>query len=149
VASILAGSGLGGYLSQKRGPRIGPSALLWLAGAVIVYALALPFLAAVLARLPLVARIIVVFLLLFPAGTLMGLPLPLGLSLLGKREPDLIPWAWAVNGCCSVVSPILAMLIALSAGFMIVLLCGAGLYLAGFILVRNMLRGASEAAHNP
>lgn len=141
VASILAGSGLGGYLSQKRGHRIGPSALLWLAGAVIVYALALPFLAAVLARIPLAARIIACFILLFPAGTLMGLPLPLGLSLLGKRDPDLIPWALAVNGCCSVVSPILAMLIALSAGFMIVLLCGAGMYLAGFMLVRTMLEG--------
>ena len=148
VASILAGSGLGGYLSQKRGLRIGPSALLWLAGAIVLYALALPFLAAVLARLPLAARIIACFILLFPAGILMGMPLPLGLSLLGRRDPDLIPWAWAVNGCCSVVSPVLAMLIALSAGFTVVLLCGAGLYLAGFILIRNMLEGRPDNSYD-
>jgi hypothetical protein len=140
VASVLAGSGLGGYLSQKREPRIGPSALLWLAGAIVLYALTLPFLATFLVRLPLAARVISCFIVLFPAGTLMGTPLPLGLSLLGRRDPDLIPWAWAVNGCCSVVSPILAVLIALSAGFTIVLLCGAGLYLAGYILIRNTLR---------
>ena len=141
VASILAGSGLGGYLSQKREPRIGPSALLVLSGAIVLYALSLPFLANVLVRLPLAARVISCFILFFPAGTLMGMPLPLGLSLLGRRDPDLIPWAWAVNGCCSVVSPILAMLIALSAGFTIVLLCGAGMYAAGYILIRYMLRG--------
>jgi hypothetical protein len=141
VASILAGSGLGGYISQKRGTRIGPSVLLWLAGAVVLYALILPFATPVLARLPLAARVIAFFILLFPAGILMGLPLPLGLSLLGKRDPDLIPWAWAVNGCSSVVSPILAMLIALSAGFTIVLLCGAGMYLAGYVFVGNILRG--------
>jgi hypothetical protein len=113
-----------------------------LAGAITLYALALPFAAAVLARLPLAARVIACFIMIFPAGVLMGTPMPLGLSLLGKRDPDLIPWAWAVNGCCSVVSPILAMLIALSAGFTIVLLCGAGLYAAGYILIRSMLREA-------
>ena len=144
VASILAGSGLGGYVSQKQEPRIGPSVLLWLAGAIVLYALALPFLSAVLTRLPLAVRIIACFILLFPAGILMGLPLPLGLSFLGKRDPDLIPWAWAVNGCCSVVSPILAMLIALSAGFSLVLLCGAGMYLAGYVSVRNILRGTES-----
>lgn len=140
VASILTGSGLGGYVSHKREIRIGPSALLWLAGAVVLYALVMPFAVPVLARLTLAARIIACFILLFPAGILMGLPLPLGLSLLGKRDPDMIPWAWAVNGCCSVVSPILAMLIALSTGFTIVLLCGAGMYLVGYVFVRNIYR---------
>jgi hypothetical protein len=144
VASILAGSGLGGYVSQKRGTRIGPSVLLWLAGAVVLYALTLPFATPFLERLPLAARIIACFILLFPAGTLMGLPLPLGLSLLGQRDPDLIPWAWAVNGCCSVVSPILAMLIALSSEFTIVLLCGAGMYLAGYVFIKNMLGGTGS-----
>jgi hypothetical protein len=73
----------------------------------------------------------------------MGMPLPLGLSLLGRRDPDLIPWAWAVNGCCSVVSPILAMLIALSTGFTVVLLCGAGMYLIGAVLIRKMPDGTA------
>jgi hypothetical protein len=148
VASILAGSGLGGYVSQKRGLRIRPSALLWLAGTIVLYALALPFAAPILAHLPLAARVITCFILLFPAGVLMGLPMPMGLSLLGRRDPDLIPWAWAVNGCCSVVSPILAMLIALSAGFTIVLLCGAGMYLAGFILIRTMLEERPDNSYD-
>jgi hypothetical protein len=138
VASVLAGSGLGGYLSGKREPRSRTAALLWLAGAIVLYALALPAVTTGLGRLPYATRIIACFVLFFPAGILMGMPLPLGLSLLGKRDPDLIPWAWAVNGCCSVVSPILAMLIALSTGFTVVLLCGAGMYLIGAVLIGKM-----------
>jgi hypothetical protein len=138
VASILAGSGLGGYLSGKGEHRSTTAALLWLAGAIIVYALVLPTVTTALVRIPYAARIIACCVLFFPAGVLMGMPFPLGLSLLGRREPDLIPWAWAVNGCCSVVSPILAMLIALSTGFTVVLLCGAGMYVIGAVLIGRM-----------
>jgi hypothetical protein len=138
IASLLAGSGLGGYVSGKREPRSKTAALLLLVGAIILYALMLPTVTTALARLPYATRIIACFILFFPAGILMGMPLPLGLSLLGRRDPDLIPWAWSVNGCCSVVSPILAMLIALSSGFTVVLLYGAGMYLIGAVLIGKM-----------
>lgn len=144
VASILAGSGLGGYLSGKREPRSRTAALLWLAGAIVMYALMLPTLTTALAHLPYAARIIACFVLFLPAGILMGMPFPLGLSLLGKGDPDLIPWAWAMNGCCSVISPILAMLIALSTGFTVVLLCGAGMYVIGAVLIGKMQESTLE-----
>lgn len=144
VASILAGSGLGGYMSGKQEPRSKTAALLWLAGAIVLYALAMPTLTSALARLPYAARIIVCFILFLPAGILMGMPFPLGLSLLGRRDPDLIPWAWAMNGCCSVVSPVLAMLIALSTGFTVVLMCGAGMYLIGAVLIGKMQERTPE-----
>ncbi len=57
-----------------------------------------------------------------PVGLLMGLPFPLGIGLIAASSPRLVPWAWAVNGCFSVVAPILAVMLALSVGYRSVLL---------------------------
>ena len=82
------------------------------------------------------ARIIAVFLLFLPLGFFMGIPLPLGIALLQKSTPELVPWAWAVNGCFSVLSPILAVMLALAVGYSLVILTGAGLYFAGYLCMR-------------
>ena len=72
---------------------------------------------------------------LVPLGVLMGFPFPFGLQWLEKAESNLIPWAWAVNGCASVVAAVLAAIISLSAGFTVVLLIGAFFYaLAVFVM---------------
>ncbi|HEX9137606.1 MAG TPA: hypothetical protein VF905_11785, partial [Nitrospirota bacterium] len=52
-------------------------------------------------------------------------------------RPRLISWAWAVNGCFSVLAPVLATMLALSAGFQFVLLAGAASYLAAFWMIRR------------
>jgi hypothetical protein len=72
---------------------------------------------------------------LAPLAVLMGLPFPLGLAWLEARTPGLMPWAWAVNGCASVVAAIVAALVSLSFGFTTVLLAGAAAYAAaGWLL---------------
>lgn len=73
-------------------------------------------------------KAIIAVLIIFPTGFLMGMPFPLGIGLLGKHAPALIPWAWAVNGCFSVVSTGAATLLALQSGFSVVLLAAAGMY---------------------
>ena len=79
-------------------------------------------------------RILISLLLIAPLAFLMGLPFPLGLSRLRKLEPTLIPWAWAVNGCASVISAILATLLAIEIGFALLVGLAALLYLsAGFL----------------
>jgi hypothetical protein len=65
---------------------------------------------------------------LIPLGLLMGLPFPLGLELMETRLPAWIPWAWAVNGCSSVIASVAAAILALTAGFNLVLWCGAAAY---------------------
>jgi len=65
---------------------------------------------------------------LAPLAILMGLPFPLGLAWLERDAPDLVAWAWAVNGCASVIASVLAAILALSYGFTLVLLLGAGAY---------------------
>ena len=63
----------------------------------------------------------------------MGLPFPCGVAWLEDRTPRLIPWAWAVNGAASVVASAPAAILALSSGFTVVLLLGAGCYAAAGI----------------
>jgi hypothetical protein len=56
------------------------------------------------------------------------MPFPLALGRLAETAPDLIPWAWAVNGCASVLSAVLATLLAIHLGFNLVVMLAIGLY---------------------
>ncbi|MEK6699142.1 MAG: hypothetical protein AABZ10_08890 [Nitrospirota bacterium] len=135
IASILISSGLGSLLSRRFRALKNPHVLLILAGLAFVYSLLLPGIIAAMGHHPLVSKIIFSFVLLMPAGLLMGIPFPLGISVLESVAPGLIPWAWAVNGCFSVLAPVLAIMLALSAGFQFVLLFGAAMYLAAFWVI--------------
>jgi hypothetical protein len=57
----------------------------------------------------------------------------MGMKNLGTGRPELIPWAWAVNGCCSVLAPILTILMAMAVGFQAVMWIGAGAYFLAFL----------------
>ena len=65
----------------------------------------------------LTVKIFVVLALLAPIGGLMGVALPAGLRLVGRRHAEGIPWAWAVNGSVGVLASILAIIIAIPVGF--------------------------------
>ena len=65
---------------------------------------------------------------LAPLAVLMGIPFPLGLAWLERDAPDLVAWAWAVNGCASVIASVLAAILTLSYGITLVLWLGAGAY---------------------
>jgi hypothetical protein len=132
---------------------------LWLAlGALTVLILVMPILLPNLFKwtlgLPLAARMGVTVLALAPLGFLMGIPFPAGIRWLvaggapgsdseGEPTPRKdIPWIWAVNGAASVVSPILAALLALTYGFSVVLIGGAICYgLALLTVWRSLLPG--------
>ena len=77
---------------------------------------------------PVAARLAVALALLGPIGFFLGMPFPLGLKALGARAPALVPWAWGINACASVVSASLATFIALHIGFTPVLGCALVLY---------------------
>ncbi len=72
---------------------------------------------------------------LAPLAVLMGLPFPLGLAWLEARAPGWTPWAWAVNGCASVVASVLAAILALSLGFTVVICLGAGAYAVAMLVL--------------
>ena len=137
LASLLIASGGGSLLSQRY-PRLArPDVILLLAFLVALLAFLLPHLFVFAAPWPLPLRGIFLCLLLALPGGLMGIPFPTGLRLLGQLAPELIPWAWTINGVFSVLAPLLAVMLAMVAGFQGVLLCGAGAYLLAFFLLRS------------
>jgi hypothetical protein len=67
-------------------------------------------------------------LLIAPLAFFMGSPFPLALSSLGKQAADMMPLAWGVNGCASVLSAVLATLLAIHFGFVTVVVLALVLY---------------------
>lgn len=59
-------------------------------------------------------RILVAVAMLAPAGFLMGMAFPLGMTWASKRSPALTPWLWGVNGATSILASVLATVIALT-----------------------------------
>ena len=144
IASVLISSGIGSILSRRIRALNNPRILLALAGLVFAYSLLMPGITSAISGYPLVAKIVFSSLLVMPAGILMGIPFPLGISLLHTAAPRLIPWAWAVNGCFSVLAPILAIMLALSAGFQSVLFCGSSMYLLAFWVIHREWNAHAE-----
>ena len=88
---------------------------------------------------PEVAKITVTLALIAPLAFCMGLPFPLGLALVASHRPAMIPWAWGINGCASVLSAILATVLAIHYGFTVVVGLALGLYiLAAAVLYRPL-----------
>ncbi len=83
----------------------------------LLYLLTLDTVFAMLLQLPDVVRILISIIVIAPLAFCMGMPFPKGLAQLGQHAPDLISWAWGINGCASVISAVLAGVIANHFGF--------------------------------
>jgi spermidine synthase len=80
------------------------------------------------------ARLLLTVTLLAPVGFLMGVPFPAGIRRLEiSGLSTSVAWMWAVNGSASVVSAVLAALLALTYGFTWVLGLGALCYLGALL----------------
>ena len=75
--------------------------------------------------------------LIAPLAFFMGMPFPLGMSRLWSGARTLVPWAWGINGCASVLGAILASLIAMTSGFSSVVLIASLLYVVAAIISRR------------
>jgi hypothetical protein len=89
-------------------------------------------------------RLLVVVMFLAPLALALGMPFPLGIRILDQECPQLLPWAWAINGFLSVFSAILCIILAMAIGFTQVLVVAALVYGAGFVLMvtRRPVRAA-------
>ena len=132
LSSFLVFSGLGSaWLGRVSPGNRGKLLSQAVAGIVVlgtVYLLSLGLLLEPLATLPDVVRILISVFLIAPLAFCMGMPFPLGLARLADYAPDLIPWAWAINGCASVISAVLATLLAIHLGFATVIAVALALY---------------------
>jgi len=139
--SLLTFSGLGSYFTGRLRDLLKKPltiVLPFLCVVAVVYTVSLPLLFHGFLGLDLTMRLLVSAVAIAPIGFLMGMPFPLGIALTNERCPELIPWAWAVNGCASVLGSILPVMIALSAGFSAILALGGVIYLAAFVTVQSL-----------
>lgn len=137
ISSFLVFSGLGSASSRRLCPspqRAICVAALGVAALAAFYAVGLDGVFRALAGWPLAGRVIASVVLTAPLAFLMGWPFPNGLTLVERRSPPLVPWAWGTNGFASVAASPLAVMIAISAGFSTVLLLTAVVYLLAAVV---------------
>ena len=140
VAVVLAGflvfAGIGSaiapLLDRWVGGRARPIAIAGAAIAALAtaYLVALPPLFEALIGWSVPGKITVTLALIAPLAVSMGMPFPLGIVRVARDGGNLVPWAWGINGCASVVAAILATLLAIHFGFTAVVLIAVALYLA-------------------
>jgi hypothetical protein len=151
--SLLLGTGLGSFLSQRIAPaRVRPATVMVL-GLIVLVAMISP---ALLPRLidaaipwPLPLRIVTAAAVMVPLGVLLGMPLPGGIRLLNERRPELVPWGWGMNGAFSVIGATLAIFIAMNWGFSVTLLCGMAVYAAAALTLGVAAFAARSADTQP
>ena len=135
LSSLLVFSGAGGLVSLYLKPRrvkyvlLIVGTLLFLMGIIADQALHS------MALLPAPWREFMAIVTLIVAGLLLGMPFPLGMRFLLNR-PRQRAYAWAANGCASVVSSVMAVQIALSVGIVSILWAAFAAYVIAWLTVK-------------
>jgi len=145
LAAFLIFAGLGSLWTKRlvnsgqyiKGVKLSVLMILFI-GLCYVYLLAPAF--AILMDLPVILKIIISIFLIAPLAFYMGMPFPLGMSRLAEISPEIIPWVWGVNGCASVLSAVLAALLAIQFGFTFVIVSALVLYALAAVTSVNWLR---------
>jgi len=137
LASFMVFSGLGSLAAGRLSDAERRAARLGILGVGLSLWAGMDWLLSHLSGVGLGARMMVATSCAGALAFFMGMPFPSGLRRVAGQVPSLTPWAWGVNGCASVVGATLAMVLAVSVGFRMVLLLAFALYaLAGAVLPR-------------
>ena len=84
---------------------------------LILYGLYLGLALDAIGAFPYPVRLVICFLLIAPPPFLMGFPMPIAMTTLGRLGKDhMFVWAWGVNGCFSVIGAAAAPVIATNFG---------------------------------
>jgi hypothetical protein len=146
TAMVLSGfllfAGLGSAWSQRyansRSYKIGVNrAVTGIISVGLLYLLALGPLFSMLNWLPTFVKLFISALLIAPLAFCMGMPFPLGMARLGKTAPAFIPWVWGVNGCASVLSAVMATILAIHFGFTVVVILALMMYGMAMLVFRG------------
>ncbi len=132
IFSMLLFSSLGSLYSQKIDVKNLKKAIIVLFLLITVYSFLLKFFIDNFIALDLIPKIILASVFIAPLSFSMGFAFPLGIKKISK---ELVPWAWAVNGSASVLSPILAIMLALLFGYNFVFILAGLVYLIGALFI--------------
>jgi hypothetical protein len=143
IFSMLLSSGLGSFWSRRL---VGKSdrklSIALIAVAVLVTALAAivsPLLAGGVGW-PIGVKIAITVLLIAPAGFLMGMPFPTGLTRLEEHQQSSVRWAWSLNAASSVMGSAGAVVCSIYFGLIQTLLIGGALYLTALAILQSSRR---------
>jgi len=146
--SLLLGTGLGAAWSrrfdQARLRRSGAIGILTVAGVALAFVVvatpivdwAIPFSRG--------ARMVIAVAMLVPVGVALGIPMPTGMRILSARSPQMLAWAWGINGALSVLGATLAIFIAMNWGFRVTLMTASGTYLIGLLALLAATRASGS-----
>ena len=130
LSGLLVFAGIGSWYSQRwdARPDSRRRVTLGIALLILLSLVLLPVGSKLTASAPLGVQVVVALITLLPMGAALGCAFPLGLRELERRSPEWIPWAWAINGCVSVVTPAAATLLGFAAGVTALFFAAAAAY---------------------
>lgn len=148
LAGFLLFAGLGSRFAARLAPPERQRAVRIAIAAIIVtgviYLLALPALLPRWMAWHDAPKVALALMLIAPLAFPMGLPFPIGLAHTHGCAPRLVPWAWGVNACASVLAAIAATLAAMHFGFNAVVLAALALYGGAAYLLPRAFAKASD-----
>ena len=145
--SLLVFAGIGSFIATWHLRRRNV-ALLFLVAAVVAltvfYQFGLDRMMAALVRQPFALRVGITTMVLAPLGLCLGAFMPLGLTTVARLTDhggEYVAWGWAVNGFFSVISTVLATILAMSYGFRVLLMLAAACFILGGAALRTIPLG--------
>jgi len=133
ITGMLVFSGLGSLVSERymeRARTVMPRIFVAIAALLIAYSFLLDPVLDRLGSLPYALRLLFSFALIAPPAFLMGFPMSIAMTWLGRLGKDaMFLWAWGINGSFSVVGAAAVPIIATSFGLAACLQVSGGAYL--------------------
>lgn len=145
IFTMLVSSGLGSFRSAKVAPdQHHLTRVLAIIGSNVIFlGFVITPLAAAAVGWNFWAKVLLTVAVVAPPSYMMGMPFPAGLTLLEKRQPAYVRWAWSLNAAASVMGSALALFFAIYFGLRATLIIGAALYL-GALWASRMRTATAE-----
>lgn len=148
VATMLVSSGIGSMFSEKFFNNKRSKLIIIfgvIAGLAVAIGLLNPIIFDALVRLDLIWRIVISAVMIAPLGFFMGMPFPIGLSLIEDNERNYAAFAWGINGFFSVIGTVLAVMLSMMTGFIFIFILVAVIYLAALYFVNAKFSSLRKA----
>jgi len=144
LLAFLLFAGLGSMASQSLLSRFGYNkvlnyAVFSIAILSLITIVTFDFIFTLLAAAPSPVKFGISVLIIAPLAYCMGMPFPIGLKRLKEVLPSLVPWIWGANGFASVLSAILASILAIHFGFTSVIIFAICIYVIAAIIFTRKL----------
>jgi len=132
IASMLISSAVGALYSQKKDTVFLKIVIPLISLLIIIITLISPIIGDVFIGTSMIVRVFLAIIISSSVGFFMGFPMAIVIRTLDKK---LIPIAWAVNGCASVLGSLTAILLAIFIGYSAVLYITAFIYFAALMIL--------------